>query len=84
MISEVGPAFSLTEYQATFDFHHPDADPRDLDSFVKMLTPAGQLRLVAAAHGFEAVVDIMPFALVNEAIERIRKTDVEIGLVLET
>jgi D-arabinose 1-dehydrogenase-like Zn-dependent alcohol dehydrogenase len=37
----------------------------------------------AAAHDIAAVVDVMPLALANEAIERIRKRDVEMGLVLE-
>ena len=112
-----------TEYQASFDFTISTLNvPFDLDSVVEMLTPAGQLRLVAspverfalsggqlnnsrrsiygnyvrsrsetvqmlefaATHRIEAVVDVMPFARVNEAIERIRKGDVEIGLVLET
>ena len=94
----------------------------DLDSFVRMLTPQGQLCLVAspleplslsagplnnsrrsiygnyigsrsetvqmlefaATHGVEAVVDVMPFDRVNEAIERIRRRDVEMALVLES
>jgi uncharacterized zinc-type alcohol dehydrogenase-like protein len=38
----------------------------------------------AARHGIEAVVDVMPLARVNEAIERIRRRDVEMGLVLES
>ena len=37
----------------------------------------------AAAHGIEAVVEVMPFARVNEAIGRIRSRDVAMGLVLE-
>jgi hypothetical protein len=37
----------------------------------------------AAAYGIEAVVDVIPLAGVNGAIERIRRRDVEIGLVLE-
>jgi D-arabinose 1-dehydrogenase-like Zn-dependent alcohol dehydrogenase len=94
----------------------------NLDAFVRMLTPQGQLCLVAspleplslsggplnnsrrsiygnyigsrsetvqmlefaATHGIEAVVDVMPFARVNDAIERIRRRDVEMGLVLES
>ena len=93
----------------------------DLDSFVSMLTPRGQLCMVAspleplslsggqlnnsrrsiygnyigsrsdtiqmltfaASHGIAAVVDVMPFARVNEAIDRMRRRDVEMGLVLE-
>jgi D-arabinose 1-dehydrogenase-like Zn-dependent alcohol dehydrogenase len=37
----------------------------------------------AARHGIASVVDVMPMTLVNEAIERIRRRDVEIGVVLE-
>jgi D-arabinose 1-dehydrogenase-like Zn-dependent alcohol dehydrogenase len=113
----------LTEYQGAFDFILSTLNVAfDLDSFVRMLTPQGQLCLVAspleqlslsggqlnnsrrsiygnyigsrsetvqmlefaATHGIEAVVDVMPLARVNEAIERIRRRDVEIGLVLES
>jgi D-arabinose 1-dehydrogenase-like Zn-dependent alcohol dehydrogenase len=92
----------------------------DLDSYVRMLQPQGQLCLVAsplkelslsggllnnsgrsiygnyigsrtdtthmlefsAEHGIEAIVDVMPFDRVNEAIERVRRRDVRTGLVL--
>jgi D-arabinose 1-dehydrogenase-like Zn-dependent alcohol dehydrogenase len=113
----------LTEYQGAFDFILSTLNvPFDLDAFVSMLTPQGQLCLVAspleplslsggplnntrrsiygnyigsrsetvrmlefaAAHAIAAVVDVMPLARVNEAIERIRRRDVEIGLVLES
>jgi D-arabinose 1-dehydrogenase-like Zn-dependent alcohol dehydrogenase len=113
----------LTEYMGTFDFILSTLNVAfDLDSFVRMLTPQGQLCLVAspleqlslsggqlsnsrrsiygnyigsrsemvqmlefaARHGIEAVVDVMPLARVNDAIERIRRRDVEIGLVLES
>jgi D-arabinose 1-dehydrogenase-like Zn-dependent alcohol dehydrogenase len=37
----------------------------------------------AATHGIEAVVDVMPLGAVNEAIERVRKRDLPMGLVLE-
>ncbi len=37
----------------------------------------------AATHGIAAIVEVMPLARANEAIERIRKRDVEMGLVLE-
>lgn len=95
--------------------------PFDLDSYVKMLNPQGQLCLVAAplkalslsggllnnsrrliygnyigsradtsemlefaaGHGIEAIVDVMPFARVNDAIERVRRREVPMGLVLE-
>jgi hypothetical protein len=30
-----------------------------------------------------AIVDVMPFARVNEAIERVRRRDIRVGLVLE-
>ena len=38
----------------------------------------------AAMHDIEAVVDVMPLARANEAIEKIRRRDVAIGLVLES
>jgi len=37
----------------------------------------------AAEHHIEAIVDVMPLDLVNEAIERVRRGDVRVGLVLE-
>jgi hypothetical protein len=42
------------------------------------------LRSIAADDGIEAIVEVMPFARVNQAIERIRRRDVVMGLVLET
>lgn len=41
-----------------------------------------QMLAFAAMHGIAAVVEVMPLARVNEAIERIRRRDVGIGLVL--
>jgi uncharacterized zinc-type alcohol dehydrogenase-like protein len=38
----------------------------------------------ATTHGIEAVVEVMPLARVNEAIDRIRRRDVEMSLVLES
>lgn len=38
----------------------------------------------AAEHGVAAIVDVMPFSLINEAIERVRRRDVPMGLVLES
>jgi D-arabinose 1-dehydrogenase-like Zn-dependent alcohol dehydrogenase len=38
----------------------------------------------AATHGIRAVVDVMPFARVNDAIERIRRRDVATSVVLES
>ena len=38
----------------------------------------------AAEHHIEAIVDVMPLARVNEAIDRVRRGDVQVGLVLET
>jgi D-arabinose 1-dehydrogenase-like Zn-dependent alcohol dehydrogenase len=127
LIERLGGAFADSsdrmEYLGAFDFILSTLNVAfDLDSFVRMLTPQGQLCLVAspleqlslsggplnnsrrsiygnyigsrsetvqmlefaATHGIEAVVDIMPLAQVNEAIERIRRRDVEIGLVLES
>lgn len=37
----------------------------------------------ASTHGIAAAVEVLPLARVNEAIDRIRRRDVEIGLVLE-
>ena len=38
----------------------------------------------AATHGIGAVVDVMPFARVNDAIERVRRRDVAMSVVLES
>jgi D-arabinose 1-dehydrogenase-like Zn-dependent alcohol dehydrogenase len=130
LIERLGGAFAhgpdpthLTKYQGAFEFILSTLNVAfDLDVFVRMLTPQGQLCLVAsplqqlslsgsqlnnsrrciygnyigsrsetvqmlefaATHGIEAVVDVMPLARVNEAIERIRKNDVEICLVLDS
>lgn len=113
---------SLAEHQGAFDFILSTLNvPYDVDAFVRMLTPQGQLCLVAAPltqlslsggllnnsrrsiygnyigsradttqmlefsakHGIEAIVDVMPMARVNEAIERVRGRDVRMGLVLD-
>ena len=113
----------LIEYNGAFDFILSTLNVSfDLDSFVRMLTPEGQLCLVAAplkqfslsggllnnsrrsiygnyigsrsetvamldfaaTHGIGAVVDVMPFARVNDAIERIRSRDIAMSLVLES
>lgn len=129
LIERLGGAFADSsdsrhlKYQAAFDFILSTLNvPFDLDSFVRMLTPQGQLCLVAspleqlslsggqlnnsrrsifgnyigsrsetvemlefaATHGIQAVVDVIPLARVNQAIERIRRRDVEMGLVLES
>ena len=42
-----------------------------------------QMLEFAARHGIEAIVDVMPMARVNEAIERVRKREVPMGLVLD-
>ena len=129
LIERLGGAFAdtsdptrLAGYQGAFDFILSTLNvPFDLDAFVKMLTPQGQLCLVAApleqlslgggllnnsrrcvygnyigsrsetvqmlefaaTHGIEAVVDVMPLARVNEAIERLRRREVEMALVLD-
>jgi D-arabinose 1-dehydrogenase-like Zn-dependent alcohol dehydrogenase len=116
-------AKGLIEYQRAFDFILSTLNVAfDLDSFVSMLTPQGQLCLVAspveqlplsggqlnnsrrsiygnyigsryetaqmlefaATHDIKAVVDVMPLARMNEAIDRIRRRDVEMSLVLES
>jgi D-arabinose 1-dehydrogenase-like Zn-dependent alcohol dehydrogenase len=38
----------------------------------------------SAKHGIEAIVEVMPFARVNEAIEKVRRREVRMGLVLES
>jgi uncharacterized zinc-type alcohol dehydrogenase-like protein len=42
-----------------------------------------QMLEFAPTHGIEAVVEVVPLDRVHDAIERIRRRDVEIGLVLE-
>jgi D-arabinose 1-dehydrogenase-like Zn-dependent alcohol dehydrogenase len=37
----------------------------------------------AAEHQVAAIVDVMPFSRINEAIEKVRRRDVTMGLVLE-
>jgi D-arabinose 1-dehydrogenase-like Zn-dependent alcohol dehydrogenase len=37
----------------------------------------------AAEHGVAAIVEVMPFAQINEAIDRVRRREVPMGLVLE-
>jgi D-arabinose 1-dehydrogenase-like Zn-dependent alcohol dehydrogenase len=39
---------------------------------------------LSSKHGIAATVDVMPLARVNEAIERVRRRDVAMGLVLES
>jgi D-arabinose 1-dehydrogenase-like Zn-dependent alcohol dehydrogenase len=43
-----------------------------------------QMLEFSAQHGIEAIVDVMPLARVNDAIERVRRRDVRMGLVLES
>jgi D-arabinose 1-dehydrogenase-like Zn-dependent alcohol dehydrogenase len=127
LIERLGGAYvetsDATRHDGAFDFILSTLNvPFDLDMFVRTLTPAGQLCLVAsplksvalsggllsnsrrsiygnyigsrretrqmlefsAEHGIKALVEVMPFSLVNEAIERIRTRDVLMGLVLES
>ena len=130
LIERLGGAFAdssdtehLIEYNGAFDFILSTLNVSfDLDSFVRMLTPQGQLCLVASplerfslsggllnnsrrsiygnyigsrsetvamldfatTHGIGAVVDVMPFARVHDAIERIRRRDLAMSLVLES
>jgi D-arabinose 1-dehydrogenase-like Zn-dependent alcohol dehydrogenase len=126
-IQRLGGAFAdssdTAPHQGAFDFILSTLNVAfDLDSYVRMLNPQGQLCLVAsplkalslsggllnnsgrsiygnyigsrrdtaqmlefaAEHGIEAMVDVMPFARVNEAIQRVRTREVWMGLVLET
>jgi len=121
MFADSSDTGHLTEHNGAFDFILSTLNvPFDLDAFVRMLTPEGQLCLVAspleplslsggllnnsrrsiygnyigsrsetvemldfaATHGIRAVVDVMPFARVNDAIERIRRRDVATSVVL--
>jgi D-arabinose 1-dehydrogenase-like Zn-dependent alcohol dehydrogenase len=130
LIERLGGSFAdssdtrqLTDLEGAFDLILSTLNVAfDLDSYVKMLKPQGQLCLVAsplkpfslsggllnnsrrsiygnyigsradtthmlefsAKHGIEAVVEVMPFARVNEAIERVRRREVPMGLVLES
>src|SRR5215203_4991045 len=130
LIKRLGGAFAdssdterLIEYNGAFDFILSTLNVSfDLDSFVRLLTPEGQLCLVASPleqlslsggllnnsrrsmygnyigsradttqmlafsskHGIAAIVDVMPIARVNEAIGRVRRRDVAMGLVLES
>jgi D-arabinose 1-dehydrogenase-like Zn-dependent alcohol dehydrogenase len=130
LIERLGGAFAdsldtkgMTERQGEFDFILSTLNVAfDLDAYVKLLNPQGQLCLVAApltqlplsggllnnsrrsiygnyigsradtvqmlefsaTHGIEAIVDVMPLARVNEAIERLRRREVRMGLVLES
>lgn len=129
LIERLGGAFAdssdtkrLTDHVGTFDLILSTLNvPFDIDSYVRMLTPQGQLCLVAApltqlslsggllnnsgrsiygnyigsradttnmlefsaTHGIEAIVDVMPVDRVSEAIERVRRREVPMGLVLE-
>jgi len=51
-------------------------------NFIGSRSETVQMLEFAATHGIAAVVDVMPLARMNEAIERIRRRDVDIGLVL--
>ena len=128
LIERLGGAYvdtsdAATRHDGAFDFILSTLNvPFDLDSFVRMLTPVGQLCLVAsplkavalsggllsnsrrsiygnyigsrsetrqmlefsAEHGIKAIVEVMPFSRINEAIERVRTRDVLMGLVLES
>jgi D-arabinose 1-dehydrogenase-like Zn-dependent alcohol dehydrogenase len=130
LVERLGGAFAdssdtkgMTERQGEFDFILSTLNvPFDLDAYVRMLNPQGQLCLVAAPltqlplsggllnnsrrsiygnyigsradtvqmlefsaqHGIEAIVDVMPLARVNEAIGRVRRREVRMGLVLES
>jgi D-arabinose 1-dehydrogenase-like Zn-dependent alcohol dehydrogenase len=43
-----------------------------------------QMLAFSSKHSIAAIVDVMPLTRVNEAIERVRRRDVAMGLVLET
>lgn len=129
LIDRLGATFAdgsdatrMTAHHGAFDFILSTLNVAfDLDAYVRMLKPEGQLGLVAspvnalslsggllansgrciygnyigsrtdtarmlefsAEHGIEAIVDVMPFARVNEAIQMVRRREVSMGLVLE-
>ena len=129
LIERLGATFAdssdptrLSDRAGTFDFILSTLNvPFDIDSYLRLLTPQGQLCLVAAPltalslsggllnnsgrsiygnyigsradttsmlefaerHGIGATVEVMPFAQVREAIEKVRRREVPIGLVLE-
>jgi D-arabinose 1-dehydrogenase-like Zn-dependent alcohol dehydrogenase len=130
LIERLGGSFAdssdtkvLKEHEGAFDLILSTLNVAfDLDSYVRLLKPQGQLCLVAsplkpfslsggllnnsqrtiygnyvgsradttrmlefsAKHGIEAIVEVMPFTRVNEAIGRVRRREVQIGLVLES
>lgn len=52
-------------------------------NYIGSRTDTASMLEFSAEHGIEAIVDVMPLTQVNEAIERMRKGDVWMGLVLE-
>ena len=112
----------MTSHEGAFDLILSTLNvPFDLDSYLRLLKPQGQLCLVAsplkalslsggllnnsrrsiygnyigsrsdttrmlefsADHGIQAIVDVMPFSRVNEAITRGGRREVRMGFVLE-
>jgi D-arabinose 1-dehydrogenase-like Zn-dependent alcohol dehydrogenase len=53
-------------------------------NYIGSRSETAQMLEFSAEHGIKAVVDVMPFSRINEAIERVRTRDVLMGLVLES
>ena len=52
-------------------------------NYIGSRADTSRLLQFAAEHGIAAIVDVMPFSRINEAIEKVRRRDVPMGLVLE-
>ena len=52
-------------------------------NYIGSRADTSRLLRFAAEHGGAAIVDVMPFSEINEAIERVRRRDVPMRLVLE-
>jgi D-arabinose 1-dehydrogenase-like Zn-dependent alcohol dehydrogenase len=53
-------------------------------NYIGSRADTAQMLAFAATHGIAAIVEVMPLARANDAIERVRRRDVAMGLVLET
>jgi D-arabinose 1-dehydrogenase-like Zn-dependent alcohol dehydrogenase len=52
-------------------------------NYIGSRADTGQMLEFAAAHGVAAMIEVMPFTRINEAIERVRCRDIPMCLVLE-
>ena len=51
-------------------------------NYIGSRADTAQMLAFSSKHGIAAIVEVMPLARVNEAIERVRRRAVEMGLVL--